>query len=117
MDETETFPLSEAGNAFLEVAFSKRLEKNSYEKKIKKHGTPDSRWTRCPDLDAVVAANLPKDTVRADSKAKRLNSFSLSAAAPLASGLQDIEDGSGEIRDAAKAMQAALELLGNASQH
>jgi len=117
MEENETFPLSETGNAFLEAAFSKRMNNTSYTSKIKKHGTPDSRWTRCPELDAVVLANLPKETVSADSKAKRLHSFWLSAAAPLAAGLQDIEDGRGDIQDAAKAMQAALVLLGNASQH
>ena len=37
--------------------------------------------------------------------------------APLASGLQDIEDGRGDIQDAAKAMQVVLVLLNNASQH
>ena len=65
----------------------------------------------------MVAANLPKDTVRADLKAKRLQSYWLSAAAPLTAGLQDIEDGKCELHDAAKAMQAALLFLGNASQH
>jgi len=117
LDEATTFPLSEAGNAFLEAAFSKRMEKKTYENRIQKCGTPDSRWSKCPDLDAVVVANLPKDTVRTDAKAKRLHSFWLSAVAPLAAGLQDIEDGKGDIQDAAKAMQAALMFLGNASQH
>ena len=43
MDETENFPLSEAGNAFLETAFgSKRMDKDTYGKRVKKYGTPDS---------------------------------------------------------------------------
>jgi len=65
----------------------------------------------------VALAILPKEIVSVDSKAKRLHSFWLSAAAPLAAGLQDIEDGRGDTYDATKAMQAALVLLGNASQH
>ena len=81
MDETENFPLSEAGNA---LAFgSKCMDKDTYGKCVKKYGTPDSRWSKCPELDAVVAANLPKDMVRTDLKAKRLQSHWLSAAAPL----------------------------------
>jgi len=67
--------------------------------------------------NAVVLANLPKETVSADSKAKRLHSFRLSAAALLVVGLQDIEVGRGDIQNAAKAMQAAVVLLCNASQH
>ena len=117
MDETENFPLSEAGNAFLETAFgSKCMDKDTYQKHVKKYGIPDSRWSKCPELDAVVAANLPKDTVRADLKAKRLQSYWLSAAAPLTAGLKDIEDGKCDLQDAARAMQAVLLFLGNASQ-
>ena len=70
IEEGETFPFSEAGNAFLQAALSKCMDNASYTSKMKKHGTPDSRWTRCPELDAVVLANLLKDTVSADSKAK-----------------------------------------------
>jgi len=87
MEESKTFPLSKAANAFLEAAFSKRVDNTSYTSKIKKHGTLDSRWTRYPELDAMVLANLPNETVSADSKAKRLHSFWLSAAAPLVAGL------------------------------
>jgi len=65
----------------------------------------------------LVVTNLPKDTVRMDAKAKWFNSFWLIAVTPLAAGLRDIEDGKGDIQDAAKSMQASLMLLGIASQY
>ena len=64
IDNTTTFPLSAAGNAFLAAAFTKCMVKKTYENHIQKCRTPDYRWSKCPDLDAVVMANLPKDTVR-----------------------------------------------------
>jgi len=97
IDDATTFPLSEAGNAFQEVSVWRKSH-------IQKYGTPDSCWSKCPDLDTVVVTNLPKDTVRMDAKAKWLHSFWLSAVVPLVAGLQDIEDGKGDIQDAAKSI-------------
>ena len=65
----------------------------------------------------AICSKPPKYTVRADLKAKRLQFHWLSTAAPLTAGLQDIEDSKCDLQDAAKAMQAALLFLGNASQH
>ena len=70
IEEGKTFPFSEAGNAFLEAAFSKCMDNTSCTSKMKRHGRLDSHWTRFPELDAVVLGNLPKDTVSANSKAK-----------------------------------------------
>jgi len=67
----ETFLLSEASNAFFETAFSsKQMGKNRFEKRVQKYGAPDSRWSKCRELDTVAVANLPKDTMRTDLKAK-----------------------------------------------
>ena len=65
-DESETlFQVSEAGNAFLETVFGKRLEAATRRKRVQKQGKPDSRWTKCPELDPVVASTLSKETVKA----------------------------------------------------
>jgi len=50
--------LSEGGTTFLEVAFSTKLKNDSRKSKATKNGIPDSRWTRCPKMDAVVVANI-----------------------------------------------------------
>ena len=55
--------------------FQQAYGKKTYESRVQKYGSPDSHWSRCPDLDTVVVANLPTDTVRMDLKAKRLHSF------------------------------------------
>ena len=47
LDDTETFPLLEAGNAFLETAFSKHMDKKMYKNHVQQLGTPDSRWSKC----------------------------------------------------------------------
>ena len=62
--------MSEAGNTFLETVFGKRLEAATCRKRVQKQGKPDSRWTKCPELDLVVASTLPKETIKADNKAK-----------------------------------------------
>ena len=117
-DDTETFfQVSEAGNAFLETMFGKQMEALSRRKRVQKQGKPDSRWTRCPELDPVVASTLPKDTIKADNKAKRLHTFWLDAVAPIVAVVQDIEDGKVETTEIVKALQTALLFLGNASQH
>ena len=65
-DEGKTlFQVSEAGNAFLETVFSKRLEAATRRKRVQKQGKPDSRWTKCLELDPVVASTLSKETVKA----------------------------------------------------
>ena len=70
-DEGETlFQVSEAGNAFLETVFSKQLEAATRRKRVQKQGKLNSRWTKCLELDPVVTSTLPKETIKADDKAK-----------------------------------------------
>lgn len=117
-DEGKTlFQVSEAGNAFLETVFSKRLEAATRRKRVQKQGKPDSRWTKCLELDPVVTSALLKETIKADNKAKRLHTFWLDAATPIVAAIQDIEDGKVETTEIVKALQTALLFLGNALQH
>ena len=54
-DEGETlFQVSEAGNAFLETVFGKQMEATMCRKQVQKQENPDSKWTKCPELDPVV---------------------------------------------------------------
>ena len=109
--------MSEVGNAFLETVFSKRLEAATRRKWVQKQGKPDSRWTKCPELDPVVTSTLSKETIKADNKAKQLHTFWLDAATPLVAAIQDIKDGKVETAEIVKALQTALLFLGNALQH
>ena len=98
-DEGETlFQVSEAGNAFPETVFSKWPEAAMCRKLVQKQGKPDSRWTKCLELDPIVASTHPKETIKADNKAKRLHTFWLDAATPIVAAIQDIEDGKLETR-------------------
>ena len=116
-DEGETlFQVSEAENAFLEAVFGKPLEVAMCRKQVQKQGKPDSRWTKCPELDPVVTSTLPKETIKAENKAKRLHTFWLDAATVIMAAIQDIEDGKVETTEIVKALQTALLFLGNASQ-
>ena len=56
--EDQLVTLSEAASAFLETAFKSKIDNSARRTKIKKFGIPDSRWTRCPKIDAVVSANI-----------------------------------------------------------
>ena len=50
--------ISEAAAAFLEAAFSMKLDNNAQKAKAKVDGIPDSRWIQCAKLDLVVSANV-----------------------------------------------------------
>ena len=115
--DADSFQLSEAGEAFLQTAFSKRMDRKNRAQRVEKLGMPDCRWTKCPTLDPVVAANLPKDTIRNDLRAKQLQEYWLDAASPLIAALEDIQEDRASLQEATKAMQEALYFLGNASQH
>jgi len=82
---------------------------------VEKQGVPDCRWTEW--LDPVVSANLPKDTIRINNRAKQLQEYWLDAATPLIAALENVQEGTADLQDATKAMQEALVFLGNASQH
>jgi len=64
LDDTETFPLSEAGNAVLEAVFSKHIDKGHM-----RIGPEvwNSRFSLFKEPDTVVVANLLK--MRMDTKA------------------------------------------------
>ena len=79
--------MSEAGNTFLETVFGKRLEAAMHRKQVQKQGKPDSRWTKCLELDPVVASTLPKETIKVDNKAKQLHTFWLDAATPIVAAI------------------------------
>ena len=73
ISQTETFESSEAGEAFLEAAFSKRMDAKSRTQRIETQGTSNCRWTKCPGLDPTVSANVLKEAVRTDNQTKKLH--------------------------------------------
>jgi len=108
--------LSEAGAAFLETAFGSKLQNENRKLKATKNGVPDSRWIRCPKIDAVVAANVSPATKKADRAASRLQQFWLDAVIPLVLTLERAD----ELElpaEAISAIQTSLQLMGNANHH
>jgi len=75
-------------------------------KRVEKQGVPDCRWTKW--LDPVISANLPKDTIRIDNRAKQLQEYWLDAVTPLIAALENVQEGTADLQDATKAMQEAL---------
>ena len=115
-DDMAVIELSEAMGAFVEAAFRK-LDNAQRKKKLNKYGTPDSRWLRCPKLDPVVSANVSREATKADRSSSRLHQFLLDPVSPLVSTLELAESGDLTPEAAIANTQAALVLLGNASQH
>ena len=109
-------PLSEAANAYLESAFKTKLDNSSRKSKATKFGTPDSRWIRCPKIDAVVIANVAKEAERNDRAASRLQQFWLDAVAPLVMLLERDEELQLPV-EAIQMVQTSILLMGNASFH
>ena len=62
-------------------------------KRVGKIGVPDCDQVRCPKLDGVLKAVLPKDAIKADGYLSRLQQFWLDAVAPLAAILESAEAG------------------------
>ena len=115
--DADTFQLSEAGEAFLQTAFSKRMNAKGQAKWIEKQGVPDFLWTKCPTLDPVISANVSKDAIRSDNREKKLQEYWLDAATPLIAAPENVQEDRANLQDTTKAMQEALVYLGNASQH
>ena len=115
--DADTFQLSETREAFLETAFKKRMDSAGRAKHIENLGVPDCCWTKCPTLDPIVSANLPKNTIRMDNREKQLQEYWLDAVTPLIVALENIQEDKADLQDATKAMQEALIFLGSASQH
>ena len=108
--------LSQGAATFLKAAFSAKLKNENRKAKATKNGIPDSRWTRCPIMDAVVAANIPPGAKRADKSASHLQQFWLDAAIPLVLMLERVE----ELNlhpEAISAIQTSLQLMGNTNNH
>ena len=101
------FKLSEEGEAFLEAACDSHMEYKTRVAQATRYGKPDSKWTTCPELSAVVAATLPKGAVKEDKVAFRTQQMYMEAIAPLAALLED----------AIPMVQSAIMLLGDAAQH
>ena len=85
-------------------------------KRVVKVGIPDCDQIRCPKLDGVLKAVLPKDAIKADGYLSRLQQFWLDAVAPLAALLESAEAGDLTPEKAVSATQTALYLMGNAHQ-
>jgi len=84
--------LSEAASTFLEASFSAKLKNDTRKTKATKNGIPDSRWTKCPMMDAVVAASISSGAKKADRSASRLQQFWLDATIPLVLTLEREEE-------------------------
>ena len=66
---TGSVSLSEEGEAFFETIFSKRMEYATQKAKVAKYSQPDSRWTKCPQLDPVVEGILSSEALKQDKVA------------------------------------------------
>ena len=107
-------PLSKVANAYLESAFKSKLDNSSRKSKATKFGTPYSRWIHCPKMDAVVVANVAKETERNDCATSRLQQFWLDAVAPLVMLLERDEELQLPV-EAIQMVQTSILLMGNAS--
>ena len=77
-------------------------------KRVEKVGVPDCDQVRCPKLDGVLKAVLPRDATKADGYLSRLQQFWLDAVAPLAALLESAEAGELTPEKAVSAAQTAL---------
>ena len=112
-----SFRLSEEGEAFMEATFGAKLEYATRRAKVAKYGTPDSVWLKCPELSPVVAATLSKEAVKEDKVTFRAQQMWMEAAIPLAACLEKAHEGDFSAAEAIPMIQAALMLMGDASQH
>ena len=71
-EDSLLIPLSEDTSAYLETAFKLKLDNTSRKTKATKFRIPDSQWICCPKIDAVVAANMSKESKRSNQTASRL---------------------------------------------
>ena len=106
--------LTETIKSFLEAAFSGTIFNEGRRKRVEKVGVPDCDQVRCPKLDRVLKAVLPKDAIKADEYLSRLQQFWLDAVAPLAALLESAEAGELTPEKVVSAAQMALYMMGNA---
>ena len=105
--------LSDATATFLEVAFSAKLCNN---KRKTKATIPDSRWIRCPKIDAVVAANVSPAAQKVDRGVSHLQQFWLDAVTPLVMILEKVED-LDIPAEVITSIQTSLQLMGKVNYH
>ena len=60
---------------FLEAAFSSTMANANRKKGVRRIGLQDCDQIRCPKLDGVLKAVLPKDAIKADGYLSRLQHF------------------------------------------
>ena len=111
------FTLSEEGEAFLEAACGSRLDYKSRKAKADKYGQPDTKWTMCPSLPAVVEETLPSNAVKEDKIAFRTQEMYMEAMFPLVSCLEQADGEEFTLKEAIPMIQSAIVLLGDAAQH
>ena len=86
-------PISEAVAAFLEAAFSMKLDNNTRKAKAKADGIPDSCWIQCAKLDSVVSVNVSAAAARVTDKVSTwIQNFWLDAVTPLIFLLEKAEE-------------------------
>ena len=113
------FEISESSKTFLQAAFcrSRPVDNKTRREWLGKFATPEGDEIRCPKIDTVIKAQLPKECVEADRKLSKLQNFSLDAAGPLVMALEEAtrDDGIHDMDLITNCIQQALLSLGNAS--
>ena len=64
--------VTETTKSFLEAAFSGAMSNEDRRKRVEKIGVPDCDQVRCPKLDGVLKAILPRDAIKANGYLSRL---------------------------------------------
>ena len=107
-------PISEVAAAFLEAAFSMKLDNNARKAKAKADGIPDSCWIQCAKLDSLVSANVSSAARATDSASSQILKFLVRRSDPLMFLLEKVE----ELELPAEVIvriQTSLQLTGNAT--
>ena len=108
--------LMETTKTFLEAAFTATMSNEDRKKRVGRIGVPNCDQIRCPKLDGVLKAVLPKDTIKVDGYLSRLQQFWLDAVALPAAVLESVEAGELTPEKAVAATQTAIYLMGNVHQ-
>ena len=115
--QTGSFSFSEEGEAFFETIFSEKMEYTTQKAKVAKYSQPDSRWTKCPQLDPVVEGILSPEALKQDKVTHRSQETWLEAAGPLAAIQKGASKGNLTLPEVIPMIQTSLVLMGDASLH
>ncbi len=110
-----TSKLSENTNKLLQESFLKAVPNQSRRAMREKFGDPRCPPTRVPKLDKMVKDRISQETVRLDRSMARLQALLLDAVGPMASILEEDENGTLTTEKAVTAAKMALRFVGNAS--